>query len=757
MPTRATGPGVPLSGRAMAGEGTEPAPLARTVLDALPDAIALLDGAGRYLVANRAECERLGRTEDALRGAVADDRDAEAEYCTRSEVALPDGLGVGRLVVRHAASRRAEAERELERVKAILETAIEQIPVPIALVSCPDSIILYANRACAEFLDVGDRGSSIGSPLHAVRRTWQDYDPNGQPVPFTEMPLMRAMRGEVTSPTVYEVRTDRGSQRWELATGTPIYGADGAQIAAMVVFVDITDHMRTENALRESQERYRRIVELSHEGVWTMDADCATSLVNPRMAAMLGCTPSSMVGRCVTDFLFPEDLDDHEARMVERRSGLRGQYERRFRRVDGGELWAEVSAVPVWGPSGEYQGSFSMVRDITERKRAAAERARLEQELAEARKLESIGQLAGGVAHDFNNMLMPVLGYAEILRSTAAEGSPQREALDYIIAAAERARDLTRQLLAFARRQTLALRPLDLNEVIRGIADILRRMIREDIAIVTDLAPRGCVVLGDAGQLEQVILNLAINAQDAMPQGGTLTVATVRTTAEARDAEEPNGAQPACSVAMTVTDTGFGMDRAVAERIFEPFFTTKEMGRGTGLGLATVYGIVRQHEGHIAVESEPGSGTRFTVRLPLVNAPAARHGRAGPNAEPVAGSGTVLLVEDQQMVRGVTRSLLEQCGYTVIEAADAESALAASAATTEPISLLVTDVVMTGMDGRTLHERLEHERPGLPALFMSGYPSTVIGHHGVLDPGVHFLQKPFSLADLAAAVRDALG
>jgi two-component system, cell cycle sensor histidine kinase and response regulator CckA len=754
MPAEATG----------SEQGALGADLARLVLDVLPDEVGLKDSSGRYLLANRALCKRLGLPESEVIGRTdrelgADCHDGSArggpEY---QEVPLPlaagPGLQGGVVAVGREQAPDA-AEGELLRVRAILDTTLEQIPVPIVLVSCPDGIIRHVNRACLEFFESTDVPSPIGTPLLSLDRTWQDIERDGRPVPLSEMPLALAMRGIATRARPYGVITRSGALRWDLVTAAPIYGADGTQIAAVVVFPDITGLVRTETALRQSEERYRRLVEMSQDGVWSLGPDQRTTFVNRRMAEMLGCRTEDMIGRPVSDFVFGEDLTANDREMADRREGRDGQYERRLRRADGSAVWASISAVGLYGDDREFLGSFATVRDVSAQKQADDLRKRLEGELQEARKLESIGQLAGGIAHDFNNMLMPVLGYAEILWDDLPEGHPHRNAVRQIIAAAQRARDLTRQLLAFARKQTLALRMLDLNEVISDLEEMLRRTVRENVTIETQLAPSLPAVRGDAGQIGQVILNLAINAQDAMPSGGALTIATACVVVDEGQCDQHRGIASGRYVTMSVSDTGHGIDRATSERIFEPFFTTKAMGTGTGLGLSTVYGIVKQHGGSIAVHSELGEGARFVVYLPQAGATEAAPAPAASD-EVATGHETVLVVEDQEHVRVVTCAMLERCGYTVLEAGDGEAALAAAATHGTAIDLLLTDVIMPGLNGRELHERLQAVRPGVPVLYTSGYPSSVIGRHGVLEPGTHFLPKPFTMRDLATKIREAI-
>jgi signal transduction histidine kinase/ActR/RegA family two-component response regulator len=396
--------------------------------------------------------------------------------------------------------------------------------------------------------------------------------------------------------------------------------------------------------------------------------------------------------------------------------------------------------------------------DITARKRAEMERATREEHYRQAQKMESIGRLAGGVAHDLNNLLTPILGYGELLVDEFGASGAPTEYAEEIVHASRLARNLVRQLLALSRKQVLLFAPLNLNTVVAGFENLLRHTIREDVVIEIRQNPSVPFMLGDAGQLEQVLMNLAVNAQDAMPNGGTLTIATGVTDIDQANAAAYPGATPGRYVQLAVRDNGCGMDRDTKTKLFEPFFTTKEKGTGTGLGLATVYGIVKQHGGHAWVDSEPARGTTFTICLPAWEGVA---GPGGSDATPRTidahgGTETILLVEDNELVRELAETIMERLGYTVLSAEDGAGALTVLATYAAPVHLLLTDVVMPGMNGWDLHARVAADHPGLKVLFMSGYADEVIADRGVLDAGMHFIQKPFSVSDLATKVREAL-
>jgi PAS domain S-box-containing protein len=417
----------------------------------------------------------------------------------------------------------------------------------------------------------------------------------------------------------------------------------------------------------------------------------------------------------------------------------------------------ELSTFPfISQPAGKMTGVVEYVRNITEKKQAEEALHRSEEQLRQAVKMEAVGRLAGGVAHDFNNILTAITGYSELLLMNLPPGDPQRQEVEDIRQAAERAASLTRQLLAFSRKQVLQPRRLDLNRVVGDMDKMLRRIIGEDIDLVTVLGENLGTVQADPGQIEQVVMNLAVNARDAMPHGGKLTLETANVDLDPAYAEEHLEVQAGPYVMLAVSDTGIGLDPESKAHLFEPFFTTKEMGKGTGLGLSTVYGIIKQSGGLIWVYSEPGKGTTFKIYLPrLEGAAAVTEGVPAP-ASSDRGTETILLVEDEDLVRQVARRILERYGYTVLAAASGQQALDLSRQHAGPIHLMLTDVVMPGMSGQEIREDLQSKRPEMEVLFMSGHTENAIVHHGVLDEGTAFIQKPFKHEVLARKVREVL-
>ncbi|MBX6363074.1 MAG: PAS domain S-box protein [Gemmatimonadetes bacterium] len=510
------------------------------------------------------------------------------------------------------------------------------------------------------------------------------------------------------------------------------------------------DELEAANAkLRDSEQRYRQLVELSPDGI-IVHRDLRIRFANPAALVLVGAAaPADFIGRSVLDMTHP---DEHEA--VERRTrrcqeaGEPAPFvERRIRRLDGTELSAEAASRPIMLDG--RRAVLTIIRDTSERKR-------LEAQFRQAQKMEAVGQLAGGVAHDFNNVLTVIAGYTGILLADLPADAPARADVAEIQAAAERAATLTRQLLAFSRRQLLQPRPLDLNALTADLEKMLRRVLPADIQFETRLDPALGSVHADPGQIEQVLMNLVVNARDAMPDGGRLTIETANVELAEGQAPLHWEARPGHYVMLAVSDTGHGMDEDVQAHIFEPFFTTKEKGKGTGLGLSTAYGIVKQSGGFISVYSEPGHGTVFKVYLPRVDAEALPDSRADLTGAVTRGCETILLAEDEAPVRATVRRILERAGYTVLEAATGREALELCARGTPAIDLLVTDMVMPDMNGRDLAARFRERYPRAATLFMSGYTEDDVQRQGVLGAGVVFVEKPFTPQALTAKVREAL-
>ena len=508
---------------------------------------------------------------------------------------------------------------------------------------------------------------------------------------------------------------------------------------------------RLAQALLDSEERYRFVTENIADAVFLLELDGRIALGNRRAETITGYPQAELVGRSLFSLLPEAGARDAQARLSDARAGadVSPFFEAELVRKDGTRVLLEVHVTSVL-KGGYPVASLGVARDITERRN-------LEDQLRQAQKMEGIGRLAAGVAHDFNNLLTAIGGRCYLVLNRLTSENPIRREIEIIQGAAERAAKLTHQLLAFSRKQVLEPRVLDLNVTVTGIESLLRRMIREDIEIATALDPAAGRVKADAGQIEQVLLNLGVNAGDAMPQGGRLTLATGNVTLDAAYARTHAEVEPGPYVMLSVSDTGHGMTVEVQAHIFEPFFTTKEVGKGTGLGLATVYGIAKQSGGHITVYSEPGHGTVFKLYLPRVEEAPGTAEPEGPVEITRRGSETVLLVEDDEPLRTLAREILSIQGYTVLDATSPSEALRLADVHPGPIHLLLTDVVMPQMNGRQVADHLLAARPALKVLFMSGYTDAAIVQHGVLEAGTHFLQKPFTPDGLSRKVREVLG
>lgn len=521
------------------------------------------------------------------------------------------------------------------------------------------------------------------------------------------------------------------------------------------VIHDITAQKRAAVELLESESRYRSLFQNNHAVMLLVDPENGAIVdANPAAVRYYGWSREQLLAKRVSDIniLSPEEI---KAALERARSARQNSFEFRHRLADGSIRDVEVLAGAI--QVGGRDRLYSIVHDITERKEAEEKQGRLQEQLLLAQKLESVGRLAGGVAHDLNNLLSPILGYSELLQAELPEPDKRHDYVGYIIQAGIRARDLIQQLLAFGRKQTLVMETVDLNEVASGFAKLLRRTIREDIAIQMVTSPGLPAVRVDTGQIEQVIMNLVVNAQDALPEGGKITIETAVVELDQEYAASHAGVTPGRYVVMTVADTGFGMESEVREQIFTPFFTTKEKGKGTGLGLATTYGIVKQHGGHIWVYSEPGQGTTFKIYLPAAeSAPEPKVSEPAASPAIASGSETVMVVEDNDMVRQLTVDVLSRRGYVVLEASGGEECLQKLGELSAPLDLLITDVVMPEMNGKMLYKQAAQLIPGLKVLYMSGYTENVIASRGVLDEGVNFIQKPFAPTSLAAKVREVL-
>lgn len=522
---------------------------------------------------------------------------------------------------------------------------------------------------------------------------------------------------------------------------------------------EIAERKQTEQKFRESEELYRLLVEgIRDYAIFMLDTEGRVASWNQGAERIKGYRAEEIVGQHFSRFYTAEDMESGKPQMELRVASEDGRYEEEGWRVrkDGTRFFANVLITALRDDAGQLHGFTKVTRDITERKQTEEALRLAEEQLRQSQKLEAIGQLAGGIAHDFNNLLTAILGQSDLILRRLEGDSPLRQKIEGIKKAGNRAALLTYQLLAFSRKQILQPEVLDLNAIISEMGKILQRLIEENIDINLMLDPLLGRVKADPGQISQIIINLIVNARDAMPRGGRITVETQNVYLNEEYASSHTSVRPGYYILLAISDTGMGIDAETQKHIFEPFFTTKGDGKGTGLGLSTVYGIVKQSGGNIWVYSEVGRGTTFKIYLPRVEGAVETAEAVVASDDLPRGAETILLVEDEEGVRELAREILESSGYKVLEAANGAEAVTICDDDDCSIDLLITDVVMPHMDGRQVAERLTAIRPQLRVLFMSGYTENAIVHHGVLDKGANFIAKPFSAEDLARKVRELL-
>ncbi len=645
-----------------------------------------------------------------------------------------DGSVGGIIVYTEVINERKRAEETLEEEATRRRILVEQSRDGIVVLD-EHGKVYEANRRFAEMLGY--------SPEEVLRLHVWDWDQR-----FPRERILEMIRDVDETGDHFETshrRKDGTPIDMEISTNAAVCG--GRKLI-FCVCRDISERRRAEESLRESEARLRAIFDSAREFIYLKDTDLRYTHCNKAMMRMFGRPREEIIGRTAAD-LYGEaagpEIDEVD-RKVLAGEPVQGLY---TRTVQGTTRIISTSKSPVFDAAGRVVGICGVSRDITEE-------VHIREQMRQAQKVEAIGRLAGGVAHDLNNMLSPIIGYGEMLLEELGPKDARRDSVNEILRAGIRARDLVRQLLAFSRKQNLEFKPVDINETVRGFEKLLRRTLPEDIDLVIVLTPDIRPVMADAGQIEQIIMNLAINAADAMPDGGRLIIETAMAELDETHAATRPGVKPGPYVKLTVRDTGRGMDKETLDQVFEPFFSTKG-DRGTGLGLATVYGIVKQHGGNIWVYSEPGKGAIFTIYLPVTGTAHAAGKDVPENPTGLTGMETILLVEDNEQVRHLAEAILKRQGYRVLVAEDSEGALETLASHGGSVHLLLTDVVMPGMNGRELYEKAVQDHPGLKVLFMSGYSEDVIAHRGVLDEGVRFIQKPFSVQSLATKVREALG
>jgi PAS domain S-box-containing protein len=656
-------------------------------------------------------------------------------------ILTPEGALAGFRGVDRDITDRRKAEQAIQDSERTLRQILDLVPHSIF---AKDRVgrFLLVNQRCAELM-----GTTLEE---AVGKTQSELTPDPEECRI----LLEEDREVLDTDTPIWKRehtyTDlEGQTHIEEAIKVPFDFPGTEEKVVLGICLDVTDRKRAEEALRESENHFRSLIEHSTDVFTFVEIDGTIRYTSPSVERVLGYSSEENVGRSMFDLVHPEDLDAvlPVYRASTEKVGVAQRVECRLRHKDGSWREVEVSGKSLTDPRGKIMGVVSY-HDIGERKR-------LEAQLRQSQKMEAIGQLAGGVAHDFNNLLVVILGHAELAQDQSPAGWAGREDLAQIRSAAERAASLTKQLLAFSRRQILSTVELDLNEVVGGLTKLLVRLIGEHINL--QLVPGSNLrpIRGDRDQIGQVIMNLCVNSRDAMPEGGTIMIETGAVTLAPDDCAGKEWAEPGAYSTLKVTDTGTGMDKWTLSRIFEPFFTTKEVGQGTGLGLPTVYGIVKQHEGLVHVESSPAVGTAFTIYFPVSNSSPEASGEEG-SGKTRGGSETLLLAEDETAVRELGVRVLEEAGYRVLVAGNGEECLEILENSGESIDLAILDVVMPKMGGLAVHDRIRDCDPHFPILFTTGYSLDVVRKNLKFQGETQLVQKPYRPADLLKKVRETL-
>ncbi len=644
--------------------------------------------------------------------------------------------------------------KEISQEKSLLHTVLDTLPVGV-WVADENGIIIMGNTA-GEKIWAGVRYLGIDQ-YREYKGWWSD---TGKRVESEEWAMARAVKaGESLINQEIKIECFDGTYKTILNSAAPLLDDERRIIGSVGINQDITERKQSEEELYKSESHLRTLVQTIPDLVWLKDQDGVYLSCNRIFERLFDAREDEIIGK--TDFDFVDrDLAEF-FRENDRKAIAAGEPVSNEEWVtfadNGHRALLETTKTPMYNDRGTLIGVLGIGRDIAERKRAEEEKVKLEAQLQQAQKMEAVGQLAGGVAHDFNNMLGVILGHAEMAMDQVDPEQPIFANLEEIRRAAERSADITRQLLAFARKQTVIPRVLDLNETVEGMLKMLRRLIGEDIHLAWLPGVSLWPVKVDPSQIDQILANLCVNARDAIKGVGKMTVETENRTLEKESCSAQGDLVSGEYVRIAVSDNGCGMEKETLSHVFEPFFTTKGVGKGTGLGLSSVYGAVKQNNGFVNVYSEPGQGTTISIYLPRYRGVTDQMRTDGALEPPVGGHETILLVEDEPTILQMTASMLERLGYTVLTTGSPGEAIRVVGELAGEIHLLLTDVIMPEMNGRDLSEKLLPGYPHLKCLFMSGYTSDVIDQHRILDEGVHFIQKPFSKRDLATKVRKALG
>ena len=643
--------------------------------------------------------------------------------------------------------------REINLEKSLLRTVLNTLPVGVWIID-RDGTIIMAN-AVGERIWAGVR--YIGIDRYAEYKAWDSE--TGIPLKPDDWAAARAIKtGETLMDQEIKIQCFDGTYKTVLNSAAPILDDEMGIIGAVAINMDITERKQAEKELQQSENHLRTLVQTIPDLVWLNDQDGVYLSCNREFERLFGATEDEIKGKTDFDFVdreLAEFFRENDNKTIASGKPTINEEWVVFAE-DGHRCLLETIKTPMYDDQGALIGVLGIGRDITNRRLAEEEKIKLEAQLQQAQKLESVGRLAGGVAHDYNNMLSVIVGYSELAMEELDAGDQLYEYLCEIHKAGVRSTEITRQLLAFARKQTIAPVVLDLNVAVEDALKMLRRLIGEDIDLAWLPKANPWQVKIDPSQLDQILANLCVNARDAIDGVGKVTIETSRVTFDTAYCADHPGSLEGDYVLLAFSDNGCGMDRDTVDKIFEPFFTTKEVGQGTGLGLATVYGIVKQNGGFINVYSELGNGTTFKIYLARHSDLMLEASKANRMSAPTAHGETILVVEDEVSILKLAKKILKGLGYTVITAGSPREALHLVEENPRPINLLITDVVMPEMNGREMSSKLGELCPGLRTLFMSGYTANVIVHRGVLDDGVNFIQKPFSKESMALKVREVL-
>lgn len=740
-------------------------------LDNVSEAAFLIDGNARFQYVNGESCRKLGYSREELLGLTVADVDPdlpisrwpehwralkekgslifEGRHRTRDGSMFPveisanyfeyEGSGYNLALVRDITERK-KIEETLRSSQQNL--ALHVMQTPLGVIEWDLSFKVAKWNPAAERIFGYSRNEALG--LHAsfivppiareqVEHIWRDL--------IQKKGGLRSTNENVTKD---------GKLIYCEWYNTPLVDADGKVIAVASLVQDISERRAAEEALRKSQAFNRSILDSVDEGFIVIDREYRILSANRAFCNMVNLSENSIEGRkCheVTHNLMHPCFEEGEECPVRRtfETGKGYSVSHTHEDAGGSRQYVELKSYPITDESEKVISVIETLNDVTDKKK-------LEEQLRQAQKMEAIGTLAGGVAHDFNNMLTAIFGYGEIIKMTMEPDDPHHAAVDQIMRAAQRAADLTQGLLAFSRKQVLDTKPVEVNSIVRNVEKLLLRLIGEDIDLSTHLADEELIVMADAGQIEQVLMNLATNARDAMPRGGALTISTEMVELTPDFISTHGYSRPGRHALISVSDAGCGMDAGTREKIFEPFFTTKERGKGTGLGLSIVYGIIKQHNGNINVYSEPGKGTIFRIYLPMIT-PQKEDLQAEAVSLPLGGTETILLAEDDHTVREMISSVLTSAGYKVIDAIDGQDAIAEFEKNADRIDLMILDVIMPKKTGKDVYDAISSRRPDMAVLFISGYASDMVYRKNIHKGRGEFISKPVGPREIMQKVR----